>query len=170
MFLVIHTLNDSKEKMIYNQRWHQFCPHEQTSLSLSVRVSGRSSVLQVFSRGSWRTVCAEGWDSHLGSVACRQLGYNRYRELQCTMTQLYSSGISAPKKKLAPRDSKVEKKNWMHVQQHWTALHQTIWLEISHAFKKNSTFGTLKVFWKFADFFRLLWLRPSLSFLPAGCE
>uniref|UniRef100_A0A8C1VEQ9 Transmembrane serine protease 3b n=1 Tax=Cyprinus carpio TaxID=7962 RepID=A0A8C1VEQ9_CYPCA len=43
-----------------------------------VRVSGRSSVLQVFSRGSWRTVCSEGWDSHLGSVACRQLGYNSY--------------------------------------------------------------------------------------------
>ncbi|KAK7165898.1 hypothetical protein R3I93_005853 [Phoxinus phoxinus] len=43
-----------------------------------VRVSGRSSVLQVFSRGSWRTVCSEGWDSHLGSLACRQLGYNSY--------------------------------------------------------------------------------------------
>uniref|UniRef100_A0A673GGU6 Transmembrane serine protease 3b n=1 Tax=Sinocyclocheilus rhinocerous TaxID=307959 RepID=A0A673GGU6_9TELE len=43
-----------------------------------VRVSGRSSVLQVFSRGSWRTVCSEGWDSHLGSVACRQLGYSSY--------------------------------------------------------------------------------------------
>ncbi|XP_052401041.1 transmembrane protease serine 3 [Carassius gibelio] len=43
-----------------------------------VRVSGRSSVLQVFSRGSWRTVCSEGWGSHLGSVACRQLGYNSF--------------------------------------------------------------------------------------------
>ncbi|KAK9981371.1 hypothetical protein ABG768_000911 [Culter alburnus] len=43
-----------------------------------VRVSGRSSVLQVFSRGSWGTVCSEGWDSHLGSLACRQLGYNSY--------------------------------------------------------------------------------------------
>ncbi|KAK2909182.1 hypothetical protein Q8A67_005019 [Cirrhinus molitorella] len=43
-----------------------------------VRVSGRSSVLQVFSKGSWRTVCSEGWDSHLGSVACRQLGYNSF--------------------------------------------------------------------------------------------
>lgn len=53
-------------------------PH--VSLSVSVRVSGRSSVLQVFSRGSWRTVCSEGWDSHLGSLACRQLGYNRYKK------------------------------------------------------------------------------------------
>uniref|UniRef100_A0A671M6L6 Transmembrane serine protease 3b n=1 Tax=Sinocyclocheilus anshuiensis TaxID=1608454 RepID=A0A671M6L6_9TELE len=72
---------------------HQFCPHQQIfqnpqnltvtslSLSLSVRVSGKSSVLQVFSRGSWRTVCSEGWDSHLGSVACRQLGYSRSKTL-----------------------------------------------------------------------------------------
>ncbi|XP_055060599.2 transmembrane protease serine 3 [Misgurnus anguillicaudatus] len=43
-----------------------------------VRVSGRSSVLQVYSRGLWRTVCFEGWDSNLGSLACRQLGYNSY--------------------------------------------------------------------------------------------
>ncbi|XP_056621414.1 transmembrane protease serine 3 [Triplophysa dalaica] len=43
-----------------------------------VRVSGRSSVLQVNSRGLWRTVCFEGWDSNLGSSACRQLGYNSY--------------------------------------------------------------------------------------------
>ncbi|TRY68083.1 hypothetical protein DNTS_034802, partial [Danionella cerebrum] len=43
-----------------------------------VRVSGGSRVLQVFIRGSWRTVCSEGWDSHLGSVACRQLGYSSY--------------------------------------------------------------------------------------------
>ncbi|KAA0721941.1 Transmembrane protease serine 13 [Triplophysa tibetana] len=43
-----------------------------------VRVSGRSSVLQVYSRGLWRTVCFEGWDSNLGSSACRQLGYNSY--------------------------------------------------------------------------------------------
>ncbi|XP_051994118.1 transmembrane protease serine 3 [Xyrauchen texanus] len=43
-----------------------------------VRVSGKSSVLQVFNRGSWRTVCFEGWNTNLSSLACRQLGYNSY--------------------------------------------------------------------------------------------
>ncbi|XP_005171071.2 transmembrane protease serine 3 [Danio rerio] len=43
-----------------------------------VRVSGRHSVLQVFGRGLWRTVCSEGWDSQLSTLACRQLGYSSY--------------------------------------------------------------------------------------------
>ncbi|XP_067298743.1 transmembrane protease serine 3 [Pseudorasbora parva] len=55
----------------------QDCGDGEDELSC-VRVSGRSSVLQVFSKGSWRTVCSEGWHSQLGSLACRQLGYNSY--------------------------------------------------------------------------------------------
>ncbi len=90
--------------------WANLSQSSNLSVSLSVRVSGRSSVLQVFSRGSWRTVCSEAWDSHLGSVACRQLGYNRYKQLQCTIRQLYSSGISGHKKNLAPQRSRSRKK------------------------------------------------------------
>ncbi|XP_010884347.3 transmembrane protease serine 3 [Esox lucius] len=43
-----------------------------------VRLSGRSSVLQVNSKGTWRTVCSAGWDSTLGYSACRQMGYSSY--------------------------------------------------------------------------------------------
>ncbi|XP_051560293.1 transmembrane protease serine 3 [Myxocyprinus asiaticus] len=43
-----------------------------------VRVSGKSSVLQVYNRGLWRTVCFEDWNTNLSSLACRQLGYNSY--------------------------------------------------------------------------------------------
>ncbi|XP_075873042.1 transmembrane protease serine 3 isoform X2 [Nelusetta ayraudi] len=45
-----------------------------------VRLSGRSSVLQVQRGGVWRTVCSEGWNNWLGASACRQLGYSRYVE------------------------------------------------------------------------------------------
>ncbi|KAM9365911.1 transmembrane protease serine 3 [Pholidichthys leucotaenia] len=45
-----------------------------------VRLSGRSSVLQVQKKGEWRTVCSEGWDNSLGSSTCRQLGYSSYVE------------------------------------------------------------------------------------------
>ncbi|XP_059198293.1 transmembrane protease serine 3 [Centropristis striata] len=45
-----------------------------------VRLSGRSSVLQVQRGGVWRTVCSEGWNNWLGVSACRQLGYSRYVE------------------------------------------------------------------------------------------
>uniref|UniRef100_A0A3P8YZ65 Transmembrane serine protease 3b n=1 Tax=Esox lucius TaxID=8010 RepID=A0A3P8YZ65_ESOLU len=44
-----------------------------------VRLSGRSSVLQVNSKGTWRTVCSAGWDSTLGYSACRQMGYSSGR-------------------------------------------------------------------------------------------
>ncbi|XP_054471728.1 transmembrane protease serine 3 [Anoplopoma fimbria] len=45
-----------------------------------VRLSGRSSVLQVQRGGAWRTVCSEGWNNWLGISACKQLGYSRYVE------------------------------------------------------------------------------------------
>ncbi|XP_047193170.1 transmembrane protease serine 3 isoform X1 [Scophthalmus maximus] len=45
-----------------------------------VRLSGRSSVLQVQRGGVWRTVCSEDWNNWLGVSACRQLGYSRYVE------------------------------------------------------------------------------------------
>ncbi|XP_068602085.1 transmembrane protease serine 3 [Brachionichthys hirsutus] len=45
-----------------------------------VRLSGRSSILQVQRGGVWRTVCSEGWNNWLGASACRQLGYSRYVE------------------------------------------------------------------------------------------
>ncbi|XP_019910252.2 transmembrane protease serine 3 [Esox lucius] len=43
-----------------------------------VRLSGKSSVLQVFSEGLWRTVCSEDWNHALGFSACHQLGYSSY--------------------------------------------------------------------------------------------
>ncbi|TSL54361.1 Transmembrane protease serine 3 [Bagarius yarrelli] len=45
-----------------------------------VRVSGRSSVLQVLSGGVWSTVCSEMWNSDLGFSACKQLGYPSHVE------------------------------------------------------------------------------------------
>ncbi|XP_058477332.1 transmembrane protease serine 3 isoform X2 [Solea solea] len=45
-----------------------------------VRLSGRSSVLQVQKGGVWRTVCSEDWNNWLGVCACKQLGYSRYVE------------------------------------------------------------------------------------------
>uniref|UniRef100_A0A672ZG87 Transmembrane serine protease 3a n=1 Tax=Sphaeramia orbicularis TaxID=375764 RepID=A0A672ZG87_9TELE len=45
-----------------------------------VRLSGRSSVLQVQRGGVWLTVCSEDWTNWLGESACRQLGYSRYVE------------------------------------------------------------------------------------------
>uniref|UniRef100_A0A4W3JUS3 Transmembrane serine protease 3b n=1 Tax=Callorhinchus milii TaxID=7868 RepID=A0A4W3JUS3_CALMI len=43
-----------------------------------VRVSGKSSVVQIYTGGTWRTVCWEGWNAMYGTVACKQLGYNSY--------------------------------------------------------------------------------------------
>ena len=45
-----------------------------------MRLSGRSSVLQVQRGGVWRTVCSDGWNNWLGASACKQLGYSRYVE------------------------------------------------------------------------------------------
>ncbi|XP_019955253.2 transmembrane protease serine 3 [Paralichthys olivaceus] len=45
-----------------------------------VRLSGKSSVLQVQKGGLWRTVCSEDWKNWLGVSACKQLGYSRYVE------------------------------------------------------------------------------------------
>ncbi|KAI7790464.1 transmembrane protease serine 3 [Triplophysa rosa] len=55
------------------------CEHGEDELSC-VRLSGKSSVLQVLTDGVWRTVCADGWDSDLSLSACKQLGYSRYVE------------------------------------------------------------------------------------------
>ncbi|XP_071243368.1 LOW QUALITY PROTEIN: transmembrane protease serine 3 [Salvelinus alpinus] len=46
--------------------------------AICVRLSGRSSVLQINSRGVWRTVCSTNWDHTLGYSACKQLGYSSY--------------------------------------------------------------------------------------------
>uniref|UniRef100_A0A8B9KTV1 Transmembrane serine protease 3a n=1 Tax=Astyanax mexicanus TaxID=7994 RepID=A0A8B9KTV1_ASTMX len=56
---------------------HVDCEHGEDELSC-VRVSGKSSVLQVLSEGVWSTVCSEDWDPELGFSACKQLGYSSY--------------------------------------------------------------------------------------------
>ncbi|XP_027146507.1 transmembrane protease serine 3-like [Larimichthys crocea] len=68
-----------------------------------VRLSGRSSVLQVRRGSIWRTVCAEDWNNWLGMSACKQLGYSSYvesffvsltsieRDLQNNLVSLYLS-------------------------------------------------------------------------------
>ncbi|KAI2660445.1 Transmembrane protease serine 3 [Labeo rohita] len=58
---------------------HFDCEHGEDELSC-VRLSGKSSVLQVLIEGVWRTVCAENWDADLSLAACKQLGYLRYVE------------------------------------------------------------------------------------------
>uniref|UniRef100_A0A4W4FHX4 Peptidase S1 domain-containing protein n=1 Tax=Electrophorus electricus TaxID=8005 RepID=A0A4W4FHX4_ELEEL len=45
---------------------HMDCEHGEDELSC-VRVSGKSSVLQVRTEGVWRTVCSDDWDPDLGS-------------------------------------------------------------------------------------------------------
>ncbi|XP_005751637.1 transmembrane protease serine 3 [Pundamilia nyererei] len=50
------------------------------SVGLGLRLSGRSSVLQVQIQGKWRTVCSEDWNNRLGRAACKQLGYSSYLE------------------------------------------------------------------------------------------
>ncbi|KAJ8012691.1 hypothetical protein DPEC_G00045520 [Dallia pectoralis] len=55
------------------------CEEGEDELSC-VRLSGRSSVLQVYSEGVWRTVCSEDWNHALGFSACQQLGYTSYVE------------------------------------------------------------------------------------------
>ncbi|XDV30905.1 hypothetical protein PO909_033730 [Leuciscus waleckii] len=70
---------------------HFDCEHGEDELSCGeqqhthiniqyLRLSGKSSVLQVLTNGVWRTVCAENWDSNLSLSACKQLGYSRYVE------------------------------------------------------------------------------------------
>ncbi|KAJ8352588.1 hypothetical protein SKAU_G00240640 [Synaphobranchus kaupii] len=55
------------------------CEHGEDELRC-VRLSGKSSVLQVLSEGVWRTVCSEDWSPTLGFSACKQLGYSSYVE------------------------------------------------------------------------------------------
>ncbi|XP_044297664.1 transmembrane protease serine 3 [Varanus komodoensis] len=43
-----------------------------------VRLSGKKAVLQVFSFGSWRTVCSDGWKDNYGSVTCKYLGFSSF--------------------------------------------------------------------------------------------
>ncbi|KPP72734.1 transmembrane protease serine 3-like [Scleropages formosus] len=50
------------------------CEHGEDEL-LCVRLSGRSSVLQVRNGRTWNTVCSENWTPALGLSACKQLGY-----------------------------------------------------------------------------------------------
>ncbi|KAK9969705.1 hypothetical protein ABG768_027857 [Culter alburnus] len=58
---------------------HSDCEHGEDELSC-VRLSGKSSVLQVLTNGVWRTVCSDNWDSDLSLSACKQLGYSRFLE------------------------------------------------------------------------------------------
>ncbi|KAJ0005767.1 hypothetical protein NQD34_015661, partial [Periophthalmus magnuspinnatus] len=53
------------------------CENGEDELSC-VRLSGRSSVVQVQRAGLWMTVCFDDWTIWLGESACRQLGYNSY--------------------------------------------------------------------------------------------
>ncbi|XP_008277682.1 transmembrane protease serine 3 [Stegastes partitus] len=55
------------------------CENEEDELGC-VRLSGRSSVLQIQRKGEWKTVCSEDWNNWLGISACKQLGYSRYVE------------------------------------------------------------------------------------------
>ncbi|MBN3295158.1 TMPS3 protease, partial [Amia calva] len=43
-----------------------------------VRLSGKNSVLQIYTGRSWKTVCSEDWHDMYGNAACRQLGYSRF--------------------------------------------------------------------------------------------
>ncbi|XP_043556130.1 transmembrane protease serine 3 [Chiloscyllium plagiosum] len=53
------------------------CPSGEDELGC-VRVSGKSSVVQIYSGGTWRTVCWDGWNAVHGTAACKQLGYSSY--------------------------------------------------------------------------------------------
>ncbi|XP_041066784.1 transmembrane protease serine 3-like [Carcharodon carcharias] len=53
------------------------CPSGEDELGC-VRVSGKSSVVQIYTAGTWRTVCWEGWNAVHGTSACKQLGYSSY--------------------------------------------------------------------------------------------
>ncbi|XP_064185891.1 transmembrane protease serine 3 [Anguilla rostrata] len=55
------------------------CEHGEDELRC-VRLSGKSSVLQVLIGGVWRTVCSEDGSPTLGLSACKQLGYSSYVE------------------------------------------------------------------------------------------
>uniref|UniRef100_A0A3Q2ZJZ9 Transmembrane serine protease 3 n=1 Tax=Kryptolebias marmoratus TaxID=37003 RepID=A0A3Q2ZJZ9_KRYMA len=59
------------------------CKNQEDELGC-VRLSGNKSVLQLWSRGQWRTVCADEWNNMLGVSACKQLGYSRYVESSFT--------------------------------------------------------------------------------------
>uniref|UniRef100_A0A8C3VJN7 Transmembrane serine protease 3 n=1 Tax=Catharus ustulatus TaxID=91951 RepID=A0A8C3VJN7_CATUS len=43
-----------------------------------VRLSGRRAVLQVFTFGSWRTVCSDDWRAEYGNTTCKHLGFSSY--------------------------------------------------------------------------------------------
>uniref|UniRef100_A0A670YW96 Transmembrane serine protease 3 n=1 Tax=Pseudonaja textilis TaxID=8673 RepID=A0A670YW96_PSETE len=43
-----------------------------------VRLSGKRAVLQVFSFGTWRTVCSNGWKENYGNVTCKYLGFSSF--------------------------------------------------------------------------------------------
>uniref|UniRef100_A0A8C5LRK6 Transmembrane protease serine 3 n=1 Tax=Leptobrachium leishanense TaxID=445787 RepID=A0A8C5LRK6_9ANUR len=43
-----------------------------------VRLSGKNSVLQTYSEGSWRTLCADDWEAFYGNFTCKQLGYSSF--------------------------------------------------------------------------------------------
>uniref|UniRef100_H0Z5C2 Transmembrane serine protease 3 n=1 Tax=Taeniopygia guttata TaxID=59729 RepID=H0Z5C2_TAEGU len=43
-----------------------------------VRLSGKRAVLQVFTFGSWRTVCSDDWRAEFGNTTCKHLGFSSY--------------------------------------------------------------------------------------------
>ncbi|PKU36735.1 transmembrane protease serine 3 [Limosa lapponica baueri] len=46
-----------------------------------VRLSGKKAVLQVFTSGSWRTVCSDDWKAEYGNTTCKHLGFSRYEHV-----------------------------------------------------------------------------------------
>ncbi|KAJ7320600.1 hypothetical protein JRQ81_020111 [Phrynocephalus forsythii] len=48
------------------------------AIGLGVRLSGKKAVLQVFSFGTWRTMCSDDWKEGYGSVTCKYLGFSSF--------------------------------------------------------------------------------------------
>lgn len=55
-------------------------------LNLKVRLSGKRAVLQMFTSGSWRTVCSDDWKAEYGNTTCKHLGFSRY---ECKTEGIY---------------------------------------------------------------------------------
>uniref|UniRef100_A0A8C3T8A9 Transmembrane serine protease 3 n=1 Tax=Chelydra serpentina TaxID=8475 RepID=A0A8C3T8A9_CHESE len=52
------------------------------------RLSGKKAVLQVFTFGSWRTVCSDDWNNENGNATCKRLGFSRIAGIQKVRTKV----------------------------------------------------------------------------------